>query len=324
MNDGVVRPRAFISHASEDKPFVINYGQELFKNGIEAWVDEWELNAGDSLIQRILDEGIDRAQAFIAVISRNSVVKPWVREELDAGMVRRIDGQCRLIPVILDDVAVPAPLRHIVWLSVRKLGVDGVIAETVRIVHGRASLSKPPLGSPPKHLSAVVETAVWRGVSDPADQAVLAEIMAELRRSPGARMTTNAIQERCRAAGIDAATFQESMFSLKRTGLVKADNVLNSTRWWLLEVAPAAWLDAEAANGVDVDEMERRLLIAIVNDDSNSRNDPATYLGVHRGMANALLDRLQQQELLTYRNTGHGPVVTTVNPLARRVVRDSH
>jgi hypothetical protein len=45
------------------------------------------------------------------VISASSAAKPWVREELDAAVVRRITGSVRLIPVRLDDAPIPAPLR---------------------------------------------------------------------------------------------------------------------------------------------------------------------------------------------------------------------
>lgn len=93
-----IAPRAFVSHASEDKQrFVIDFATKLRAAGIDAWLDRWEMRPGDSLVRRIFDEGIGTADSFIIVLSANSIDKPWVREELDAGVVRRIEDDCRLI-----------------------------------------------------------------------------------------------------------------------------------------------------------------------------------------------------------------------------------
>ncbi|WP_232414365.1 toll/interleukin-1 receptor domain-containing protein [Leptospira kirschneri] len=74
-----MNPKVFISHASEDKDrFVINFSTKLRSKGIDAWLDKWEMRPGD----RIFEEGIKNADAFIIVLSKNSVNKPWVREEL--------------------------------------------------------------------------------------------------------------------------------------------------------------------------------------------------------------------------------------------------
>lgn len=84
-------PTAFISHATEDKAdFVLPFATALRKNGIEAWVDEWEIRAGDSLVQRIFEEGIRNADVIVVVLSKISTSKKWVREELDAALVKRI------------------------------------------------------------------------------------------------------------------------------------------------------------------------------------------------------------------------------------------
>jgi TIR domain len=76
-------PIAFISHATEDNAgFVLQFAIELRKNGIEAWVDQWEIRAGDSLIQRIFEEGIRNASVVIVVLSKISVNKRWVEKNL--------------------------------------------------------------------------------------------------------------------------------------------------------------------------------------------------------------------------------------------------
>jgi uncharacterized Zn-finger protein len=70
-------PRVFVSHASEDKDrFVRAFATRLREKGIEAWVDEWEIYPGDSLVRKIYEAGIGAAQAVLIVLSRNSVDKP--------------------------------------------------------------------------------------------------------------------------------------------------------------------------------------------------------------------------------------------------------
>ncbi len=52
-------PKVFVSHASEDKDrFVLDFAARLRAKGIDAWVDKWEMHAGDKLIDKIFEEGI--------------------------------------------------------------------------------------------------------------------------------------------------------------------------------------------------------------------------------------------------------------------------
>jgi len=45
-------PKAFISHASEDKVrFVLGFATKLREKGIDAWLDRWEIKPGDSLAE---------------------------------------------------------------------------------------------------------------------------------------------------------------------------------------------------------------------------------------------------------------------------------
>ncbi|HFT7679416.1 TPA: toll/interleukin-1 receptor domain-containing protein, partial [Citrobacter braakii] len=76
-------PKVFVSHASEDKDrFVMAFAERLRANGVDAWVDKWEIQVGDSLVRKIFSEGLAECSAIIVVLSNYSVNKPWVREEL--------------------------------------------------------------------------------------------------------------------------------------------------------------------------------------------------------------------------------------------------
>ena len=45
--------KIFISYASEDKDFVDRLATDLKHQGIDIWIDKWEIKVGDSLISKI-------------------------------------------------------------------------------------------------------------------------------------------------------------------------------------------------------------------------------------------------------------------------------
>lgn len=139
--------RVFISHAVEDKDrFVLDFARRLRDSGVDAWVDEWELLPGDPLVDKIF-EGIKYARAMVIILSKYSVNKPWVREELYAGFLKRLEGKCRIIPVVIDDCEIPEALRSTVWLRVPDLGhYEDAFQGILNSIYGVNC--KPPLGAP--------------------------------------------------------------------------------------------------------------------------------------------------------------------------------
>lgn len=91
-----MRYDVFISHASEDKhDFVRPLAQELRKNRVEVWYDEFSLNLGMSLRQSI-DEGLAQSRYGIVVLSPNFFQKGWPEWEL-SGLVQRQTSSVRSI-----------------------------------------------------------------------------------------------------------------------------------------------------------------------------------------------------------------------------------
>lgn len=95
-------PSVFLSHSSKDKLFVIRLASDLAKRGVSVWVDEAQLDVGDSLIQKIA-EGIYECDYVAAVISQNTVGSEWVQKELQLAMTREIEGKrIRVLPILID------------------------------------------------------------------------------------------------------------------------------------------------------------------------------------------------------------------------------
>ncbi len=87
----------FISHASEDKePFVRRLVDALMKQGISVWFDEFELQIGDSLRQKI-DEGLRRSRYALVIFSPTFFEKHWTQYEMDGLIARQMSGTERVI-----------------------------------------------------------------------------------------------------------------------------------------------------------------------------------------------------------------------------------
>jgi TIR domain len=143
--------KVFISHASEDKKrFVLGFATKLREAGLDAWVDIWEIAPGDSVVRRIFEEGLGKADAVIIVLSAFSADKPWVRAELDVAKVRQIEERTRIIPIVLEDCEVPTSLIATKWVRIKNLeDYEAELRSIVMAIHGMHD--KPPLGASPAY-----------------------------------------------------------------------------------------------------------------------------------------------------------------------------
>lgn len=97
----------FLSHNSADKPFVRRLAQSLQSQGHVVWLDEAEINIGDSLIEKIR-EGLDKVDYVAVVLSQNSIASTWVQRELDISSNREIaEKRVILLPLMLQHVELP-------------------------------------------------------------------------------------------------------------------------------------------------------------------------------------------------------------------------
>lgn len=113
-------PKAFVSHSHADKPTAEALARALMARGIEAWFDDWEIQAGDSLIQKITD-GLEQCAMVLVLLSPDAVSSKWVREELDLALalVKRLEGVTRVLPIVARAraCAMPLALRALLWLD---------------------------------------------------------------------------------------------------------------------------------------------------------------------------------------------------------------
>ena len=112
-------PCVFISHSSKDKKRLVDgFAKRLQDANVDIWLDDDRLLPGDSLTRQIFTEGLGGADVVLAVLSSNSIGSSWVREELHSAAILRIEGKCKIVPVVLDDVDVPDFLMDTVHVKI--------------------------------------------------------------------------------------------------------------------------------------------------------------------------------------------------------------
>jgi hypothetical protein len=152
-------PHVFISHASADNErFVVAFATALRGQfGINAWLDVWELQPGDSLIQKIFAEGIGHANFVIIILSLHSVASRWVQQEIDAGFMQRMEGKAKIIPVLIENCEVPVALKATKYVRIPDLmHFDQELDEIVRLITG--ANQRPPLGKLPRHTTLAIDS----------------------------------------------------------------------------------------------------------------------------------------------------------------------
>ena len=112
--------KVFLSHSSQDEPFVRELADFLEKEGdIEAWLDEREIAPGQNIVSRI-EEGLD-ADFILLILSPDSVDSSWVKEEwTDAFWEQTNDRKTKLLGVLYRDCKIPRLLRNKKYFDLRK------------------------------------------------------------------------------------------------------------------------------------------------------------------------------------------------------------
>lgn len=111
FNKGPKGAKVFISHSSNDKQFVRSLAVDLAAIGHQPWLDEWEIFAGESIVERV-GAGVEDADLMVVILSRNAVVSKWVENEWQAKYWTEVnERRVAVIPIVLDDCEVPTLLR---------------------------------------------------------------------------------------------------------------------------------------------------------------------------------------------------------------------
>lgn len=252
--------RAFLSHASEDKEdFVEPLARELAEMGVAPWLDIWEIRPGDSLVKKLFEEGLDTVDAVIVVISASSAAKAWVREELDAAVVRRITSSVRLIPVRLEGAPIPAPIQHLVWITADRTpeGIRKAAGEITDAVYARDK--RPAVAPPPAYTTA----AAIPGLTQ-SDSALLAILIEEVLAAEFLIVTWPVARVKAEERGMTPSAIDEAFAALENRRYLKVRSMAGGPH--TVELSAAAFQKGIDAVVPGAEAARRQVIATLVND----------------------------------------------------------
>lgn len=132
----------FLSHAHQDKPFVRQLAADLRREGHAVWIDEAEINIGDSLVEKI-SQGLEEVDYVAAVLSQHSIQSPWVAKELDFAANRELaEKRVVVLPLLLEDVEMPSFLIGKLYGDFRR--EDSYSDSFQQVLRALGAAEKPP------------------------------------------------------------------------------------------------------------------------------------------------------------------------------------
>lgn len=313
-------PRVFVSHASEDKErFVLELATKLRSQGIDAWVDEWEILPGDSLIDKIFEEGIKSAQAMLVVLSEHSVQKPWVREELNAGVVKRIKGQYRLIPVVIDDCEVPEVLKSTAWQKITDLdNYDVELERIVASIYGHGL--KPQLSNSPRYATQTVNNLA--GLNH-LDTLVFKTSVDTSLRSDSNFVDTRQLVGPLHELNISEDLMYESITILADSYYIKGKRTFGSKGLDFFSITPYGFEIYARSFMPRFEELVKMVLLAIVNEDLMGNKAIAVHLDEPRVLIDYVLEILKRRGLIkTSVMLGNNISINSITAKGQRAARN--
>jgi hypothetical protein len=159
MNEPGDRKRlVYLAHAFEDKAMVKPLAEGLMQRGIEVWYDNWEIGYGDSL-RRKMEEGLGECTHFVVLLTETSIGKPWVNEEIDAGLMAAVEGSAKFIglryKLPLASVSPFLKTRLTPEFAPGEEGLEALAGEIFGIS------KKPRLGEKPRYVQSHEAGSTW-------------------------------------------------------------------------------------------------------------------------------------------------------------------
>lgn len=128
------QPDLFLSHSSRDKDFVRRLGEDLTFCEIDPWFDEWEIQPGDSLFDRIGD-ALEKSRYAAIVLGDHFSDSDWARTELKQALAKeRRAGSVYVLPILCGHSSIPAFLEDKVFIDFRE-DYYGALARLAAYLH---------------------------------------------------------------------------------------------------------------------------------------------------------------------------------------------
>ncbi|MEM9155275.1 MAG: TIR domain-containing protein, partial [Cyanobacteria bacterium P01_F01_bin.33] len=110
----------FLSHSSKNKDVVREIANRLRSDGVRVWLDEWEIQIGDSIPAKI-EDGLENSRLLLLCMSAEAFGSDWAGLEGYTFRFRDpLNKDRRFIPLKLDDASIPGSLAQFSYLDWRE------------------------------------------------------------------------------------------------------------------------------------------------------------------------------------------------------------
>jgi hypothetical protein len=130
IDEGADVAAVFISHrkVDADRARAERLASDLKGAGHHVWFDEWEIDPGDSIVER-MNEGLEGAAYLVLCYSDTGVSAPWIGREWMSALARQLGGaKMRILPVRLTGDKAPAILADIKTADLMRDWDTGLVA----------------------------------------------------------------------------------------------------------------------------------------------------------------------------------------------------
>lgn len=131
----IAAPDLFLSYSSKDKAIVRELALDLARCGVDSWLDEWELQIGQSLSD-VLASALTKARFIAVVMTENYLGSPWTKTEFGQAVARQHSGEdVVILPLLLSGEKIPPLLADRVYLDFRNEYYYRALATLVVRIH---------------------------------------------------------------------------------------------------------------------------------------------------------------------------------------------
>ena len=129
------KPDIFISHSTRDKAAALQLSTTLNFCAIDVWLDDWELEVGQSLTDA-LGKAMDDSRFIAILITENYNKTVWTKTEYKKALAReQKENRTVMLPLIVGEAEIPDFLEDKIYIDLRTEYFSG-ITKLVCMIHG--------------------------------------------------------------------------------------------------------------------------------------------------------------------------------------------
>jgi len=129
-----VGPDIFISHSSKDKSAASHLAKILNYCAIDAWLDDWELEVGQSLTDEI-SKAMNESRYIAILITENYNKTVWTKTEYKKALSReQKEERTVMVPLIVGQAVIPDFLEDKLYIDLRDDFFKGIVS-LVGMIH---------------------------------------------------------------------------------------------------------------------------------------------------------------------------------------------